>query len=120
MNETLLKALAALPPCRDEDRLHRFVTDALEASGLDYFPEHRLDARNRIDFLIEGPPRVGIECKTGGSALQIMRQIYRYAEHLDHIILITTKPLAMDRVELLDSRGQSVRLDILELWKNSL
>lgn len=47
-----------------------------------------LTPRDRIDFRCG---RVGIEVKIGGSAESVMRQLTRYAPHVDELILVTTR-----------------------------
>lgn len=117
----LLAALGALPPTRDEDRLHASVARVLKLLELQHWPEYELSKRNRIDFFIpNGVPGIGIECKTQGSALAVQRQLYRYAEFLHVLILVTTKPLAISSGTILDRHNKPCRLHVLEIWRNPI
>lgn len=55
-----------------------------------YRKEHTLSAGERIDFLVG---KIGIECKVGGSKMEVLRQLQRYAQfdEIDELILVTTK-----------------------------
>ncbi|MFF8187715.1 hypothetical protein ACF044_10705 [Microbacterium sp. NPDC016588] len=71
-----------------EVRLGRPITDAGR--------EINLDARNRIDFLVEvdGVP-VGVEVKIHGSRADVVRQLTRYAAfpEIHELLLVTTKAI---------------------------
>ncbi len=117
----LLLALAPIAPTRDEDILHRRVTRALTELGVKFHPEYEFNRRNRVDFVTwigNTDTEVGIECKTQGSALEVQRQLYRYAEFLHVLILVTTKPLAITSGTILDRHNKPCRLHVLELWRN--
>jgi predicted dehydrogenase len=89
--EALLGRLRLAPPrSANEAELQRLVAAHLRA----LFPEARaevtLPGAGRIDFMAG---RIGIELKVKGSAAEVTRQLWRYAEHpeLDGILLVTTK-----------------------------
>lgn len=74
----------------------RFWAEALLGKPVTgYSRELRLDAENRIDFLVEldGEIRVGVEVKIAGSLAAVRRQLERYAksDKVDQLLLITTK-----------------------------
>lgn len=121
MIPALLIELGKLRCRRDETLLQAAVAACLSSLALAYSREHRLDGKNRIDFLVTGtePGPFGIECKTAAGALGIARQLYRYADHLPHIILVTSWALPQIQSGIIrNSRNEPVRLDVVELWKN--
>lgn len=74
----------------------RLYAEALLANPItNYGAEVRLDAHNRIDFLVElnETTKVGIEVKIGGSVAALTRQLERYAafDDVDELLVITTK-----------------------------
>lgn len=79
-------------PVDTEARLQAEIGAALAAAGIDAVAEHRLDKRNRIDFLAAG---IGIEAKTGGSRLAVWRQLERYARFEEISALVLVGAVAM-------------------------
>lgn len=73
-----------------EDELQRGVAQALDRRKVPYLREHRLNAEDRPDFLIE---RIIVECKIDGSTQSLLRQVQRYAQHqeVDGIIVVTNR-----------------------------
>ena len=68
----------------------RDLSDSVERLlvGRVYDREHRLTARDRLDFLVGG---VAVEVKIAESLAGLTRQCFRYAEHVDvHAILVIT------------------------------
>lgn len=61
----------------DETQLQEGLAAALAAAGLSSTREVRLNARDRIDILVDD---VGIEVKVDGRVSSLLRQITRYAE----------------------------------------
>ena len=61
----------------DEATLQCCIAGVLDAHSVEFEREHRLDARNRLDFLVGS---VGIEVKIGGSRNDLIRQLHRYAQ----------------------------------------
>lgn len=64
--------------------------------GLDFEREYRIDARNRIDFLVkaaEPSARIGVEVKVAGAAGQVEGQCARYlaTDLIDGLVLVTTR-----------------------------
>lgn len=102
----------------NEAALHRAVAAVLTAHGLKFEPEYRFTARDRIDFRVEYELEYwGIECKTNPGGMDVWRQLERYADSCDHLVLITTK--AVGRVIAPDPLAhRSKGLHVLELWKN--
>ena len=74
----------------DEARLQEEIAALLTVEGFTYEREVRLTTTDRIDFMVGG---IGIEVKVQGSALAVMRQLLRYAEHerVSELILFTTR-----------------------------
>lgn len=58
-----------------EVALHESLAKVLKAQGFELIQEHRLDARNRFDFWING---IVIEVKVDGSLSDALRQVNRY------------------------------------------
>ncbi len=91
-------------PLETEARLQAAIEDVfkdhLPALGLAYLRELRLDARNRVDFFIHLPNTthgIALEVKIQGRAIQIYRQLERYAqfEAVDEIVLVTNKSMTL-------------------------
>jgi hypothetical protein len=78
-----------------EALLQSDIETALTNWGLSFTREHRLSARDRIDFLIERG--IGIEAKTRCGKRPIFRQLQRYTEHdsVKAIVLITGTALGL-------------------------
>lgn len=74
----------------DEDELQQGLAAALSAAGLRVEREVRLDARSRIDLLVE---RVGVEVKVGGPAAALERQVQRYAasDAVDAVVVVSSR-----------------------------
>jgi hypothetical protein len=74
----------------NEEELQRGIAEALDRAGLHADREVKLDARNRIDFLVEG---VGIEVKVASNPSTVARQLRRYAEfdRIEALLLVTTR-----------------------------
>jgi len=87
----------------DEDELQEGLAAALTQAGLHPKREVRLDARSRVDILVE---RVAIEVKVGGSTSALERQLTRYAEsdRVDALIVVTSRVM---RIRFAPSRGQA-------------
>jgi hypothetical protein len=75
-----------------EDDLQRGLAEALAAKGHVVEREIRLNARDRIDLLVD---RVGIEVKTAGATRDVERQLLRYLESdlIDELVLVTAKAM---------------------------
>lgn len=82
--------------------------------------EHRLDDESRIDFTVEHEGRLwGIECKTQPHGADVLRQLTRYALHVDVLVLVSTKAVRLPYpVKTLDGTGKTVPLHIIETWCN--
>ena len=77
-------------PFGNEAALQSAVAELLNAHGITFAREHRLDAANRLDFLVGG---VAIECKVDGSQSAVLRQLRRYAGHSEvtSLLLVTSR-----------------------------
>lgn len=71
-----------------ETQLQTDIGQVLTRAGVDFIAEHRLDPRNRIDFMCG---TVGIEAKTRHPKRQTFKQLQRYAnfDEVTDLILIT-------------------------------
>lgn len=76
-------------PFGDEDLLQEALADVLATNGHAVEREVRLNARDRIDLLVDG--QVGVEVKIDGPARRVVAQLRRYAQHdrLGELILVT-------------------------------
>lgn len=79
----------------DEDALQRGLAETFE--GWDFEREYRIDAHNRIDFLIRAPTmqaaRIGVEVKVASAAPKVEAQCKRYLDSglIDGLVLVTTR-----------------------------
>lgn len=74
-----------------EDDLQKGISAVLQAAGISHKREHRLDAKSRIDFMVEGG--LGIEVKVDGSVASLGYQVLRYlqCEEIKGIVVVTTR-----------------------------
>jgi hypothetical protein len=74
----------------DEAQLQTGLAQALEADGFAVEREVRLGARDRLDLLVDG---VAIEVKVAGGAVDVARQLARYARHdrVEALLLVTSR-----------------------------
>ena len=77
-------------PCHDQ--IAQILTDA----NVTFEREHRLAARERIDFMAGS---IGIEVKVKGAARTTLRQLERYCAHdaVEGIILLTNKAMSLPK-----------------------
>lgn len=121
-----LAAIARLRNCYANEReLQRAVGGVLARHGIPHLPEHKLSLADRVDFLVVEPPAdpllkphlIGLELKTRPNGMDVWRQLMRYAEHVDELVLVTTGPL-QQVLTLSRSDGTVIPLTVIELWKN--
>lgn len=102
----------------NEPALHRVVEGILKDAGVDYRHEHPFTATERIDFIVDEADgfRWGIECKLNPDGMAIWRQAFRYADHCDAVIILTTRPLSA----ILKPHGEhrAKEFVVVELCKN--
>lgn len=74
----------------NELELHAGIALALDAAGITYEREVKLDARDRIDFLCED---IGIEVKIKGGPSSVLGQLGRYSRHerIGALMLVTER-----------------------------
>jgi anthranilate phosphoribosyltransferase len=79
----------------DEYATQQGIGKALTAAGISHAAEVRLDARSRLDFLVEGG--ITIEVKLQASAREIHRQLLRYCQHerVQAVILATARTIGL-------------------------
>jgi hypothetical protein len=67
------------------------LSDELTRGGVVFEREVRLSPTDRIDFLIGS---IGVEMKTKGSFVEVVRQLQRYATHerIRSLVLFTSSP----------------------------
>ena len=65
--------------------------DVLAEAHVQYEREYRFNAKDRVDFWIEG--EIALELKTKGSANSVARQLQRYAQvpEVKEIVLFSTR-----------------------------
>lgn len=75
-----------------EEDVQAGIEQLLGREGVSFEREVALAARDRIDFLCAGG--CGVEVKTQGARMSVLRQLARYAEHdrITSLLLVTTKP----------------------------
>ena len=97
-----------------EKTLQEDIESVLRESGISFNREFPLSKRDRVDFLVGS---VAIEVKIKGSKTDVLRQLFRYAEHdrIREILLITTKAAhrSIDGEKLLGK-------DVSVYWINGL
>ena len=77
-----------------EDQLQSDLHELFQRSNLDVIREFRINARDRVDFLVKAKDcNIAVECKVKGSASSVMAQVARYAEsdQVSEIVLVTSK-----------------------------
>lgn len=79
----------------NEARCQTAIGLALDTAGVSFQREAVLSDTDRIDFLCQGG--VGIEVKVKGSALEVLRQLERYARHetVTALVLATARSMGM-------------------------
>lgn len=82
----------------NETRLHEAMANVLELHGFAYEREVALDARNRVDFIVDG---IVIEVKVGGSMSDALHQVGRYINlpQVKGVILASTTRWADTEME---------------------
>lgn len=80
---------------QNEKVLQAQISEIFKKSGLQFVPEHRLDEKNRVDFLVHD--HVAVEVKISGTfqKMAIYRQCERYAkfDYVKSVILITGRSI---------------------------
>lgn len=77
-----------------EDQLQSDLHELFRRSGLDVVREFRINARDRVDFLVKSKDcNVAVECKVKGSPSAVTSQLARYAESdlVNEIVLVTSR-----------------------------
>jgi len=74
----------------DEKRLQQEISEVFLRAGMEVLREFSLDAKNRVDFFVNG---IAIEIKVKGTAAATLAQIERYSkfESVKELLLVTTK-----------------------------
>ena len=89
-----------------ESDLQRGIAQVLTESGVSFKAEVRLSDRDRIDFLTDDG--TGIEVKVDMSPLEVVRQLWRYADRdeVKRLVLVTTR--AKHKAILSEIKGKPV------------
>ncbi len=76
-----------------EFELQALIEKALKQTTVRFEREARLSSADRIDFLVHGATRIGIEVKVDGSVQAVTRQLHRYAQldTIQELVLFTTR-----------------------------
>ena len=96
MNDTAARVIKALTGKRfqldTEVELQLQIATIFTEAGLLFQREHRLDAKNRPDFFIDG---LAIEIKIKGGAQAIYRQCMRYCDfkEVTGLLLVTNRSM---------------------------
>ena len=71
--------------------MQQSLEEELTRAGIAFEREVRLSPADRIDFLIG---KIGVEMKTNGSFVEVVRQLQRYSTHerIGSLMLFTTSP----------------------------
>lgn len=64
-----------------ESGIHIAIAEALTAMEREFTHEHRLNDRDRLDFLVT--PGIFIEAKKGAAGVSVLQQCGRYLDHPD-------------------------------------
>ena len=93
-----------------EDAFQSSTQDILTKAGVSYIREHRFNAKDRIDFLVEG--HIGLELKIEGSVNTIARQLMRYAliEEVAEVVLFTCRARHCTMIRHLNGKPVHVAL----------
>jgi len=93
-----------------EVELQDGIASALCDNHVECEREARLDAHDRIDFLIG---TVGVEVKVGGATTALIRQLHRYAKHhgITELLVVTSRP----RLRNIPAWLNDKRIEILAL-----
>ena len=94
MSTTLVALLERLPlglHTRHEAEMQSALERELTKNSIAFEREVKLSPTDRIDFIVGS---VGIEMKTKGSFVSVVRQLQRYASssRIEELVLFTTKP----------------------------
>ena len=94
--------------CTSEATLGYGIAKALKLEDVQFEAEVVLDAKSRIDFLLEGG--VGVELKVKGSANEVLAQLMRYADfaRITSLVLVTTRAKHIDMPDSV--RGKPLRV----------
>jgi hypothetical protein len=96
--------------CSNEKDFQLGVKQILEYHGIPYKKEYYLGT-DPIDFYLPGY-KIGIECKIKGAEGDVLRQLWRYSEHehIDELMLVTTKRYQMPQTLFKDKK-------LVQVWK---
>ncbi|HEY6329737.1 MAG TPA: hypothetical protein VI756_10400 [Blastocatellia bacterium] len=72
----------------DEQALQRGLATVFQDQGIEFWREYDCSPKDRIDFVIGS---IGLEVKVDGSRADVVRQLQRYAQYFDALILVTTR-----------------------------
>lgn len=71
----------------NEKRVQSGIEEVLRTAGFTFIREYRLSEQDRIDFYFP-EAKIGLEIKIKGQALQVCRQLSRYARSNDIATLV--------------------------------
>lgn len=99
-----------------EKELQEGISQVLSAKKIPFEREFKLGDSGTIDFLICGS--IGLEVKTGGTWVGIIRQLMRYASSdiITSIILISRKSVFSKVPNILRRKP----VYVVDLWKSAL
>jgi hypothetical protein len=99
--------------CVNEDEVQFAISDLLYDAGVSFEREVALSKGDRIDFMVGAPARLGVEVKTQGTPVSVLRQLHRYAQHetVEALLLVTTQ----QRHRVLPDRVDGKKLTLVVL-----
>lgn len=97
---------------QSEAGIHKVIAEALKSMGREFTHEHRLNAHDRLDFLVT--PGIFIEAKKGAAGIAVLQQCGRYLDHPDTTCAVIVA-MRCDGQMPLTFREKPVY--VIELWR---
>jgi hypothetical protein len=95
-----------------ESGIHVAIAEALTAMKKEFKHEHRLNDRDRLDFLIT--PGIFIEAKKGAAGIAVLQQCGRYLDHPDTTCAVI---VAMRCDGQMPATFRDKPVFVIELWR---
>ena len=95
-----------------ESGIHVAIAEALTAMKCEFKHEHRLNDRDRLDFLVS--PGIVIESKKGAAGIAVLQQIARYLDHPDTACAVI---IAMRCDGQIPKTLREKPIYVIELWR---
>jgi len=95
-----------------ESGIHIAIAEALMAMKREFKHEHRLNERDRLDFLVT--PGIFIEAKKGAAGIAVLQQCGRYLDHPDTACAVI---VAMRCDGQIPATFREKPVFVIELWR---